>query len=676
MSLTDNLTPLKPINNTTNNKVSGVTYFKLKSDYDGDYTKYCGILGEEMDNNFYFLRGNDIDNIDINENGELIITRVDKNYQPIVVKIKEEQTFPTFEFDKVNGIITIKYPDGTISTLDGFLVDVNIINISTDCTLEGDGTILNPLRLSSLELTGSFAPVENVIDLTNGNVLDRGKYYGYRVITKENIDNFGYLYPFSSIEEIQNDLKESNSQWRVPSKEDWDELLNAFECEEYRTHNNESNGEFGDVAGRALKSHNLWDEYVPIENEPYTFGEDIVGMSIYPLGTMSSIDSILKNIEVDDIGQIAGMWTNTAKNDSDAFAKIFTFNSGKVNQVTPVYEAKMSIRLVKDYTSNNYKEFESILGSYYPTIKINGIHEDFPYTKIWTKINFYSNPEKYNGVRSIEWDKNIINTSGYFINEWNGIEWRKKILKNGDSVVISSYENKSFHEWRVIDGELIDTVEILVEGFDEEVINLNKITRELVTFCGDTTNRINELSSNTQSSINGINNQLENLKQFNNETNNTLSSINNQINEIKIDIDNVNGLVIENNDLLTIKINDTIDVINSFSSDTITEIEKINNDIKEENQRALTAEQEIIDTLNTEIEKINNILEEKNEYIISLENRIGVLEDEFSVLENTIKSTIKDYLKGVTNEISVTETDDNLIIGFDENAIFGNIINN
>ena len=63
MNSNKNLTPLTSNNNATYKVVDGVTYFKLKSEFDGDYTKHCGLLGEEIDENFYFLRGYDIDSI-------------------------------------------------------------------------------------------------------------------------------------------------------------------------------------------------------------------------------------------------------------------------------------------------------------------------------------------------------------------------------------------------------------------------------------------------------------------------------------------------------------------------------------------------------------------------------------------------------------------------------------
>ena len=66
-----------------------------------------------------------------------------------------------------------------------------------------------------------------------------------------------------------------------------------------------------------------------------------------------------------------------------------------------------------------------------------------------------------------------------------------------------------------------------------------------------------------------------------------------------------------------------------------------------------------------------------NDYITSLETRIAVLEEKLTGfagnIEQTMKDLIKSYLKGTENEIKITETDDKLTIGFDDNAIFGEI---
>lgn len=66
-----------------------------------------------------------------------------------------------------------------------------------------------------------------------------------------------------------------------------------------------------------------------------------------------------------------------------------------------------------------------------------------------------------------------------------------------------------------------------------------------------------------------------------------------------------------------------------------------------------------------------------NDYITGLETRVAVLEEKLSRfesnMEQTVKDIIKSYLVGTENEIKITETDDKLKIGFDDNAIFGEI---
>lgn len=66
-----------------------------------------------------------------------------------------------------------------------------------------------------------------------------------------------------------------------------------------------------------------------------------------------------------------------------------------------------------------------------------------------------------------------------------------------------------------------------------------------------------------------------------------------------------------------------------------------------------------------------------NDYITGLETRVAVLEEKLSRfesnMEQTVKDIIKSYLDGTENEIKITETDNKLKIGFDDNAIFGEI---
>ena len=517
MALKEKQTSLMASNNATYKTVEGVTYFKLKSEFDGDYTKHCGLLGEEIDENFYFLRGYDIESITVDKDRNLIINRVDKDYAPLVVNIGEELGQPSFKFNKETGTITVTYPDGTTSTMEGFLVEGKDIRIATDSTFNGNGTMYNPLRLSPTETTGTFAPADEYFDLTDGGVMPKGKGKGYRVVTREKIDNFGCLYPFSAVKKIQEKLTESGSQWRVPTKKDWDELLNAFECAEFRNHSANTCNWLGDAAGRAFKSFKLWDEHKVLPTETPTYGEDIAGLSFYPLGITPDRNEILneKDSDVEGFGKIAGFWTNTLNGEGNAYVKVFGYNSGKVDQDTYGEGARMSIRLVKDYAYSNYNEIEEILGFPYPTEMVYGPYKDSEYLKIWTKINLYSDAETLDGVRSDEWSVVTDTDKGveiiYFINEWDGTEWHKKPLENGDSVIIIKRDDKPYHEWRIIEDELIDTAEALAEEFNrdfaevkEDIAELSATTKELVQFSGWVVETINEFSAATEEHINRI----------------------------------------------------------------------------------------------------------------------------------------------------------------------------
>ena len=486
--------------------INGITYFKLMSEFEGDYTKNCGLFGEEIDANFYFLRGYDIESIDINENRELIINRIDKDYAPTIINLDEALGRINFNFDKEQGVINVIYPDGDTQSIEGFLVEGKNIKVSTDHTIDGDGTIFKPLRVSPLEATGTYAPVDEFFDITATNKMPEGKGKGYRIVTKEYIDNFGCLYPLSAVKKIQDKLEESGSQWRVPTKNDWDELLNAMEIEaEYRNHESLENKWLGKVAGSALKSNYLWDNYETLPSEIPVNGQDAVGMSILPLGIGADRNEIINDVNSDIEGfkKLGGFWTNTKDNTGNAYVKIFSYGSAQVDQDTYGIGSNFSIRLVKDYNFSNFNEIELILGLPYKTTLVNHICKDVNYTKIWTTMNIYDGSPALGGIRSSEWidveETNKGLQTVYFINEWNGTEWTKKIMKNGDTVVIKNYNGTYLHEWRLIDELLEDTISNLEMDFNK---NIEMIQGQINDEIQNRTSSDNKLSQDIQNESN------------------------------------------------------------------------------------------------------------------------------------------------------------------------------
>ena len=496
-----NETLLKSSNCDQTTTISGVTYYKLVSPYVGDRTKNCGLVGSDIDENFFFLRGNDIEAIYC-ENGKLVVERVN-GQKDIVVMDCVSSAKPDFEFDSATGKIIITYPDGEIDTVDGFVFDANF-SISTDNTLRGNGTLGNPLRLNNAEKTGTYSPAEEYLDISENGVMPDGKYNGYRLVTKEKINNFGYLYPLGALELIQSELENEDSEWRVPEKKDWDKLLNAMEsCSEYRNHSGlTTNRPFGKAAGQLLKSYGtyteeigdgdgFWKKFNTSATEDSVDGIDLVGMSILPAGRIQESSSQEDINETNsEVGRVASFWTNTesAEENGEHYEKTFSYKSSKVSQDT-FYDAKLSIRLVKDFDGSNFNEIETILGLSYPTVLVRKVYDDYVCNQIWTKINFYDGHEAYSGVTSEEWIGE--GEVAFFVNEWNGTEWEKKLMREGDSVVILEKDGLEYREWRLMHGELYDVYTEVEKIFENHFGDINE-TIEIIS--STTINILDDLS--------------------------------------------------------------------------------------------------------------------------------------------------------------------------------------
>ena len=155
-----------------------VTYYTLVSDYEGDYTKNCALLGTEIDGNFYFLRGNDIKSFDVtvDENGtkHLVLTRYNGEVLSGSTSSDDVTGGFVFEYDEEKGEIHITYPDGHTVVLAPF----NKLQAATDSSILGSGEPENPLRLSELERTGTYAPARELLDLSDGSPLPDGSTLG------------------------------------------------------------------------------------------------------------------------------------------------------------------------------------------------------------------------------------------------------------------------------------------------------------------------------------------------------------------------------------------------------------------------------------------------------------------------------------------------------------------
>ena len=589
---------LKPKKGVVVTEINGIKYFKLQSNYPGDYTKNCGLLGQEIDENFYFLRSNDIDNMSVN-NGILTLTRVDGD------TLTADISMPyTFKFDEKTGKLIITDGNGDVQVLEGFVVEGKDVRVASDATLNGDGTKGNPLRISELEKTGTYAPANEFLDMAVYDyfelvceLLDEGtKVYhyekrnknqvpedadvieysekptkglnfesphwikvrkdinlpdasnlgaGYRIVTRESKDNFGLLYNYDGVKKIQAALDATGSLWRVPTRKDWALMLNAAEyCEEDRNHDTKCVNEWtGKNAGARAKSTTLWRLSNKQEKGLPVAGEDslpIAGtnkFTVYPLGYADgSRGAEDKDFDLEAFTKKSSFWSITPENcngdscSSNIFTRIFAYDTRKVLQESSKPSSRMSIRLVKDFESGHMdaNEIENILGYDMPVVLIT--NDETGYSKLWTSINVGFSEEQYDGVYSKEWSAATGSERGhkiiYYINEWDGKEWHKKQMSEGDSIVLldggkdESGNTIYNHEWRIYSGEtgpmLIDTAEAIKGEFQKEIDAINdRIDEEIsarTEAIEDLQEQINEEVDRATSSETALQEAIDNIK--------------------------------------------------------------------------------------------------------------------------------------------------------------------
>ena len=119
--------------------LSGVTYFSVKPGFEGDTTKNCGLTNLEVDNNFLFLRGHDIESVELDSAHTLTIKRVNPAEPDLEVSLAGLTDRPDFELS--GGTLYITYSDGEVVEVDGFAIGSGVTSVAHDCTMIGDATM-------------------------------------------------------------------------------------------------------------------------------------------------------------------------------------------------------------------------------------------------------------------------------------------------------------------------------------------------------------------------------------------------------------------------------------------------------------------------------------------------------------------------------------------------------
>ena len=520
--------------------INGITYYKLKSPYNGDVTKNCSVSGIEIDNNFFTLEGRDVKSITVD--GTDIVLNLLNGEQLKAVDVLDN-FITNISFDKENGILKAYRNNGEVEVFDGF-VSIHEHNnhkhldaVASNETLTGNGTNEKPLKLAEAYKTGQFKPVDKIVT----DKKTEKPFVGERVLVSEERSAYGLLYNYSEVIQIACELNNTHSKWRIPSKADWDDMLNAVEpCTDNKNHDKSTpDRHLGKWAGKLLKSKYYWKDYEGCECDckddedeemdgchcgkhrickPTYCGEfdtchfkagkfntqgiDKYGFTVLPSGYTD--DGGIMNY----FGERACFWTSTNMEYTNIFTKRFEYNSNKVYQGIVPAKCRMSLRLVKDYTGDNYTESENILGQNYPTVLMPSVKNG---KAVWTSINvYYTSPSckgchcGCNGMNDnldpIP-NPNDILVKKYYIDEWNGFKWLRNEFKEGDSVVVKTApDGKKDIEYRLVEGELTN-IHTMVK---------NTVVDEITPIITDMENRFTEALNQEKSDRENADTELQN----------------------------------------------------------------------------------------------------------------------------------------------------------------------
>ncbi len=489
--------------------MKGLYFYKLMSPYPEDVTKNCRLTVNEIDSNFLNLKDEDIQSAEFDCEAN-VITLTRNNGEKLQADLSCAMSGVTKNFDVTfeeegdctgTGVLKFSWDeDGNTyeSKIEGIVTKDNVGNYVmteaiTDGTIIGNGRDGSPLGLNPVEQTGHYKPVIDLFDVTEGGELpEKDKVnIGDRYLTLEKVDDYGYLYNRKGVDEI---IEKLNNGWRVPTKEDWDNLLNAIEPCAYRNHNSsDCHIELGKLAGKELKTKEEWpfdnatsaitddtaylfDEIVPANKPINSKGTNKYNFSVLPSGYAYE-----KNDEIKKFGEVAKYWTNsqtmpTAQ--SDYYTKAFMYNLSGVWQEADCPYNFYSVRLIKDYTGSNARETAYIGGRHYEEILMPALNSEHGFA-LWTKTNVdievsEDNMIKYSDAYQTKSHK------VYVINEWTGKEWERKILPEGGVVVINKQQDCDHEidtEYRLVDGKLVATDDIV---YMRALLKLTPLINELI----------------------------------------------------------------------------------------------------------------------------------------------------------------------------------------------------
>ena len=465
--------------------MNGLYFYKLVSPYQEDITKNCKLTINEIDHNFLTLKDADVSSAKYDvESHSIILSK--KNGDTIVVDMThafdhiEEELLTTaknlqVDFDYETGNLTISYND-VVKEIKGIVTYEDepdeprraLTHVLTDGTLSGKGNMSSPLSLGKQEQTGVYKPVKRILE-SDEDIPEKDKRVkGDRYVVKDYVSDYGLLYNMDSVKKIDEFLENG---WRVPTKEDWDGVLNAIEpCDDDKNHTSETVNEvLGKYAGKELKSAKNWNE----SGDDTIIGIDSYNMALLPSGLFGRSEWMF--------GESGFYWSSTFLPQGDIYVKEFSYDTNGVIQRAENEDVFLSLRLVKDYNGHNHKEEEFINDAVYSTVLLPSETAEKG-SSIWTSrnISFRNEGLEYkepNGGEGL--GERVV----YYIIDWTGSEWARKELKEGEQVVVLEDGDKKNTEYMLVDGELVAVYE--------------KVFEELSAITSALTEKVDELSAKT-----------------------------------------------------------------------------------------------------------------------------------------------------------------------------------
>lgn len=554
--------------------MNGITYFKLNSQYPGDVTKNCGLTGSEIDNNFYVLEGRDVKSVSFEDGAvKLTLLNGDVLYADISSLTEGVVTDLSFEFDQENGVLKIMQ-NGVVQEIAGFVTTSTDNNsVTTDNTLRGNGLMSSPLGISEAFLTGQYKPVKEIWALDGSGRMPADPKFGDRYLVKGSVSQYGRLYNYLGVKAIACDLAAAGNGWRVPTKEDWDDMLNAMEpIPDKRNHDNPSSNIYlGQYAGAYLKSDHGWLESAASGDNadtgaitspcgvaasmcnPTYCGEygtcrmrchcnppasDDYGFDAMPTGFID------ENGVCGYFGQRAPFWTASMTNScNSAYIKRVDWDRSSVYQDIVPTNMRFGVRLVKEYTGNNFFGAEEILDTLYTTVLMPSLKSG---NKIWMAENFASLNSTYDGLEPCG-AEGADKVARYFIAEWNGMRWVTSMFGEGDSVVVINDGDKHNTEYRRHGDELESVAENISTAVYELIQDDLHIIEDSIAELGE---RVDSLDNRVTTLENVVGDENEGLVKEVNDINDVLYDDSDgvlvRIDSLESTVEDIVGDVIDN----------------------------------------------------------------------------------------------------------------------------------